>query len=93
MRARAAERSFDSVNTFLVEQFWPGITEESFRLAAERVRAQADGMTGIRCLHSTLVPDDEAAFWVFSAASQELVAEAYRRADVPYERILAALEA
>ena len=80
------------MHAFLVEQYWPGVTEESFELAADKVRASAGELTGIRILHSTLVPDDESAFCVFAAPSAALVAEAYRRAGVPYERILAAVD-
>jgi hypothetical protein len=84
------------VDTFLVEQFWPGVTPTDFKRAAERVRASADSMAGdgtaIRFLHSTLVPRDEASFCVLEAASSSLVAEAYRRAGVGYDRILEALE-
>jgi hypothetical protein len=81
------------VQTFLVEQYWPGVTAEAFELAAERVRASADELGAeIRVLHSTLVPGDEAAFCVFLASSPALVVEAYRRAGVPYERILDALD-
>jgi hypothetical protein len=79
------------VQAFLVEQYWPGVTAEAFELAAHRVRASADELGGIRFLHSTLVPEDEAAFCLFDAASAGLVAEAYRRAGVPYQRILDAL--
>jgi hypothetical protein len=43
-------------------------------------------------LHSTLVPEDEAAFCVFEATTPELVARAYDRAGVRFERILDALE-
>jgi len=80
------------VQAFLVEQYWPGVTAESFQLAADKVRASAGELTGIRFLHSTLVPDDEAAFCVLAASSAGLVAEAYRRAGVPYERILPAFD-
>jgi hypothetical protein len=82
--------------TFLVEHYWPGVTAEAFRSAADRVRASAEelamGTGRIAFLHSTLVPEDEAAFCVFAASSAELVAEAYSRAGVPFERILGALE-
>jgi hypothetical protein len=82
--------------TFLVEHYWPGVTVEEFRTAANRVRASADEMAGadarIRFLHSTLVPEDEAAFCVFAAASSGLVEDAYRRAGIPFERIVNALE-
>lgn len=82
--------------TFLVEHYWPGVTPDQFRSAAERVRASAAELTlgndRVAFLHSTLVPDDDAAFCVFSASSPELVVEAYSRAGVRFERILDALE-
>jgi hypothetical protein len=85
-----------SRRTFLVEHYWPGVTEEAFRSAAERVNACARALTGERSeilfLHSTLVPEDEAAFCVFEATSPDLVVEAYGRAGVTFERILDALE-
>ena len=80
----------------MVEHYWPGVTAEAFRAAADRLRAATEEMAGaavrIHFLHSTLVPEDENAFCVFSAASAELVEEAYRRANVQFERILDALE-
>jgi hypothetical protein len=83
-------------STFLVEHYWPGVTVEKFRTAANRVRASAEEMARadarIRFLHSTLVPEDEAAFCVFAAASPSLVEDAYRRAGIPFERIVDALE-
>ena len=48
--------------------------------------------TPIRCLHSTMVPADEAAFCVFAAASAEVVEQLYARAGVRFERIVAAQE-
>jgi Protein of unknown function (DUF4242) len=81
---------------FLVEHYWPGITPDGFEAAAERVRESAAALasTGlhIRFLHSTLVPEDDAAFCVFDAESLAVVEEAYARASVPYERVLDALE-
>lgn len=83
--------------TFLVEHYWPGVTTEQFGDAADRVRTSADRLAAdgepIRYLHSTLVPEDEAAFCVFEAASKSLVEEAYRRAGVHFERMVAAVEA
>lgn len=82
--------------TYLVEHYWPGVTPAAFAAAAERVRASAERLAAegrdVRYLHSTLVPEDEAAFCVLSAASRELVEEAYGRAAVPYERIVEAVE-
>jgi hypothetical protein len=82
--------------TFLVEHYWPGVTAEQFGDAAERVQTSADQLAAsgepIRYLHSTLVPEDEAAFCVFEAASESLVEEAYRNAGVRFERMVAAVE-
>jgi hypothetical protein len=86
----------EALNTFLVEHYWPGVTAEQFGAAADRVRTSADQLASdgepIRYLHSTLVPEDEAAFCVFEAASESLVEEAYRRAGVRFERMVAAVE-
>lgn len=82
--------------TVLVEHYWPGVTAEAFRLAAERVHVSASELARagepIRYLHGTLVPADESAFCVFEAASVELVERAYEKAGVPFERLLVALE-
>jgi hypothetical protein len=82
--------------TILVEHYWPGVTEEAFRIAAERVRSSASALArsgeSIRYLHSTLVPADESAYCVFDAASVELVERAYAHAEVRFERIVIALE-
>jgi hypothetical protein len=82
--------------TFLVEHYWPGVTESRFTAAAESLRDAADAIAAdggaVRYLHSTLVPEDEAAYCVFEAASRSLVELAYARAGVPFERILDAVE-
>jgi hypothetical protein len=85
-----------SAHTYLVEHYWPDATTDTFRDASDRLRAAARTMAlasqPIRFLHSTLVPEEENAFCVFSATSPALVEEAYRRAGVPFERIVDALE-
>jgi hypothetical protein len=95
-RRERGEPGGSLTSTFLVEHYWPGVTAAEFGRAAERVRVSAERLAGdgrrIRYLHSTLVPEDEAAFCVFEAESQHLVEEAYARADVRFERIRAAVE-
>jgi hypothetical protein len=82
--------------TFLVEHYGPGITAEAFLEAAHRMRQVTEEMSSssleIRVLHSTLVPEDETSFCVLRAASLTIVEEAYRRAGLPFERIVDALE-
>jgi hypothetical protein len=86
----------EQVSTFLVEHYWPGVTADGFGNAVERVRASttqlAEEGERIRFLHSTLVPEDEAAFCVFEAGAGSVVDQAYRRAGVSYERMVDAVE-
>lgn len=82
--------------TYLVEHYWPGVTAAAFRRSARQVAASAARLARagepIRFLHSTLVPDDEAAFFVLTAASPDLVERAYAGAGVTFERLVAAVE-
>src|SRR5215470_8695143 len=93
---RAGSADSPQPSTYLVEHYWPGITAEVFRSAAERVRTTAEAMardgTPIRYRHSTMVPGDEAAFCVFDADSAEQIEQLYARAGVRFERIVAAVE-
>lgn len=82
------------LSTFLVEQYWTGVTPEEFDDAAERVRRSAEEIAGdgiaIRFRHSTLVPDEETALCVIEAESVTAVEQAFARAAVRYERIVEA---
>jgi hypothetical protein len=86
----------EPTTSFLVEHYWPGVTESGFSAAAESLRVASEAIaaegSALRYLHSTLVPEDEAAFCVFEAASRSLVEQAYARAGVRFERILDAVE-
>lgn len=72
------------------------MTEAEFRDSARRVAASADRMARgglpVRFLHSTLVPEDEAAFCVLTAASADAVEQVYAAAGVGYERLVGAIE-
>ena len=82
--------------TFLVEHYWPGVTESGFSAATESLRRASEAIAasggGLQYLHSTLIPEDEAAFCVFHASSRALVEQAYACAGVRFERILDAVE-
>lgn len=95
--SRSAETALSPAPTsYLVEQYWPGITVEVFRSATKRVRTVANAMrrggTPIRYRRSTLIPADEAALCVIEATSAELIEQLYLRAGVRFDRIVAALE-
>jgi hypothetical protein len=83
-----------SAQSFLVEHYRPGITADAFRGAMVRVRASAAAMrrdgSPIRCVHATLVPEDEAMLSVIDAASSELVEQLFARAGVRVDRIVEA---
>jgi hypothetical protein len=84
------------VATFLVERYWPGVTLEAFTEAAGRLADSVDRLrregAAIRTVAATLVPGDEAAYWVVEAPSIELVELACARAGVPVERIVGAFD-
>lgn len=95
--ARMVETVSEGKRTFLVEHSWPGVTETEFAAAAERVQASAAELERegkpVRHLHSTLVPDDEAAFCVLEAEDALLVEVTDVRAGVRFERLVEAVEA
>jgi hypothetical protein len=80
----------------VVEHYWPRGTSAAFARAAAQLQAAVDEVAHaggvVRLLHATFVPDEGSAFCVFSCSSPELVEEAYRRAALPFDRILGALE-
>ena len=95
MRSGPSRPAGGSPQSFLVEHYRPGITAEAFRTAMARVRASAAAMrrdgSPIRCLYSTLVPEDEAVLSVIDAASSELVEQLFARAGVRVDRIVTVL--
>jgi hypothetical protein len=84
------------VATFLVERYWPGVTLEAFTAAAGRLRDSVDRLrregAAIRTVAATLVPSDEAAYWIVDATSIDLIETAWERAGMGVERIVPAIE-
>jgi hypothetical protein len=77
---------------YVVERYLPGTSSEELRTLVRRLASttselRAEG-TDVRYLGSTIVPGDEACFCQFEASSEEAVAEANRRAGVPFDRIV-----
>jgi hypothetical protein len=83
-------------SSWIVEQYGPGLTRETYRAAATQLRRTAQAMardgTRVRYRHSTVVPADEVALSVVEAASLEVVEALYQRAGVRFDRILTAEE-
>ena len=60
--------------------------------ARERAKRVADLEAGVRYLRTTFLPGDEVVLHVFEAPSAETLDEAGRRAALPFDRIVEAVE-
>jgi hypothetical protein len=82
---------------FVVERYLPGLDRDALLRSLEQLEQAVAEMRGdgtaVRYLGSTIVPDDEACFCQFEADSANDVAEANRRAGVPFDRIVDAVAA
>lgn len=68
--------------TYLVECYWPGVTEESL---TQLSRSSEAG--DVAWLESILVPEDEIVLCLFEGPSEEAVRESSRRVGLPSERV------
>jgi hypothetical protein len=84
------------VPTYLVESYLPRSEAGSLDDLAARARRAAEAMTRsgmpIRYLRCTFLPEDEYWLLLFDAHSLEAVDEAARQAEIPYERIIEAVD-
>lgn len=80
---------------YVVERYLPGMVRPDLERALRRLvrvtREMRSQGTEVRYLGSTIMPDDEACLSQFEAASEDPVAEANRRARVPFDRIVPAI--
>jgi Nickel responsive protein SCO4226-like len=81
--------------TYLVENYHPGLGADELNEMVSRIRDAVAEMTrdgkAIRHVRSTIVPADESFLCVIDAASEQLVRDAYTRAGISFERISPAL--
>lgn len=81
---------------FLGESYPVGIGRKTLTAAARRARLIAAEMRAegsqVRFVKSTFVPKDDALFCLFQAPSADLVLELGRRAGLPIERVVDAVE-
>ena len=79
---------------YLVECYWPGVTEKKLTEAAARAAAAAGELRRhgheLQFLCSILVPADETVFCFFDGAEDDVRA-ASLQAGVPFERVLESL--
>jgi hypothetical protein len=80
---------------YVVERYLPGVSRSQLERSLGVLRRvtrelQKEGVD-VRYLGSTIVLDDEACFCQFEGPSEAAVAEANRRARVPFDRIVPAV--
>ena len=68
--------------------FWPGVTEDELRLAAERARSEADGARQAVFRAALFLPGDELVLCLFESASAAAVKQASEQAGMPCERVI-----
>lgn len=85
----------DTLSTFLVERYWPGVDLSALRDALPRLEAAARAMTaeGRRVAHvgSILMPVDEVVFSLITAGDESVVRQLNERVDLPADRIARAI--
>ena len=85
----------DPLATFLVERYWPGIDLATLRPVLGRLDAAAQAMRAegapVEHVGSILMPVDEVVFSLIKAGDESLVREVNVRAELPVDRISAAV--
>lgn len=83
------------MTTFLLELYVSRTDGAGVERGAEQARLAAEVLsregTPVRYLRSIFVPEDETCFYLYEAASAEIVREAARRASLRFERVAEAL--
>jgi hypothetical protein len=74
---------------FIVERYWPGVTEAGVRVAAAALRAAAGA--DIRYLGSIVMPGDEVVLFRFDAVSVQRVAACGEQAGLRCDRVVPAV--
>jgi hypothetical protein len=79
---------------YVVERYLPGLLRSGLLRGLSRLQQledRAEETPPVRYLGSTIVLKDEACFCQFDGPSEAAVAEANRRADLPFNRIVPAV--
>ena len=84
-----------ALETWLVERYWPGIDLGRLREVLPRLDEAAEALTAegspVEHLGSILMPVDQVVFSLVVAADEALVRRLNERADLPADRIAAAI--
>jgi hypothetical protein len=92
----ATDTSDDSIFTYMVECYLPGMTPGELTSFARRAKESAGGLaakgSAVRYLCTTFVPQDEMSFSLFEGPSARSLAHAIELAGITYERIVEAVQ-
>ena len=81
---------------FMVERHLPGITPEDLKAAGVRAKTCCEEMesegTDVQWVRSFFLPEEEKTFCVFDGPDRGAIAEANRRAQIPFQAIRPAQE-
>lgn len=84
------------MTVYMVERKLPGIAMEALGQAQTRAIETARRMSGegtpVRYIRSTFVPGEDKCMCLFEAENKEAVAECNRSAEIPFERVVEALD-
>jgi hypothetical protein len=84
-----------ATGTFVVECYWPDMTEEHVEDALERLaRSGGEGpdRDPVRSLGCILVPSDGMALFLFRGPSSAMVRDHSEKAEVPFDRIVESIQ-
>src|SRR4029077_7127658 len=92
---QATEADSVALETWLVERYWPGVDLPRLREVLPRLDEAAKALTAegspVEHLGSILMPVDQVVFSLVVAADEALVRRLNERADLPADRIAAAI--
>lgn len=81
--------------TYLVERYWPGVTNGQLVEALRRARRVMEEMSGegthVHDVSCTLIPQEEVVFSVYDGPSAVAVEQLNERAGIPFSRIVEAI--
>jgi len=77
---------------YLVECYWPGVSETRLADAIARVAVEPGSGDGVRWLDSILVPADETVLSVFGGATAAVIGQAAGQARLPAERVVECIQ-
>ena len=78
--------------TYLVECFWPGVSERRVARAVEQLACTGAPDGEVVWVDSILVPEDEIVLCVFAGRSADAVRASANRAGLPAERIVTCVQ-